>query len=63
MAQQDQQRLRSTGVQVPSLAQHMIKDHVLLQLWLRLQLQLGLIHGLGTPFAVGWPKKKINEII
>ena len=50
---------------IPGLAQG-LKEVVLLQVWLRLQLQLGSDPGLLTPYAVGQPlppKKKKKKIL
>ena len=45
---------------IPSLAQG-VKDLALLHQQRRLQLCSGLIPGLGTPYAMGWPKKKMKK--
>ena len=45
---------------IPSPAQW-VKDPALLQLCLRLKLRLGSNPGLGTPYAMGRPKKNINK--
>ena len=60
VAQWDWQHLRSSGTQFPSLAQHSG-----LQIWHCCSYGLSccndssnLIHGLGTPYVLGWPKMK-----
>ena len=59
MAQHDQWHLGGAGTQVPSLAWYSEFDPIWLKLWLRLQLWLGPEPWPGTPYAMGWPKKRI----
>ena len=62
MAQQDQQRLCSTGMQVQSQARHSgLKDLVLPELWCKLQLQLESDPWPGNSICHGCSRGKIKE--